>query len=83
MEAINSKFSVQLYELIRSRADADTAAKAVQAVEGIIESKTTQLATKEDLLATKAEIIKWVLAVFITLVTMILGLYAVIILGRH
>ena len=45
----NSIFSFQLYELIKSKVNADTAAKAAQSVEGIIEIKIMQLATKEDI----------------------------------
>ena len=61
MDAINTtKFSLQLYELIRSRTDEDTAKKAVEAVEGIVEQKSEQklsgVATKQDIYLLKEDI---------------------------
>lgn len=70
MEAVNStKFSLQLYELIRSRTDESTAKKAVEAVEGLVEQKTEQKLTgiamkqdiyllKEDLYSLKEDLVR-------------------------
>lgn len=53
----SSKFSLQLYELIRSRTDESTAKKAVEAVEGIVEQKAEQkltgVASKQDIFTLK------------------------------
>lgn len=38
-------------------------------------TKTTHLASKEDLANTKADIIKWFISLFITVILMITGLY--------
>jgi hypothetical protein len=59
MEAVNStKFSLELYELIRSRTDELTARKAVEAVESLVEQKTEQkltgIAIKQDILIKRA-----------------------------
>jgi hypothetical protein len=55
--ASNINFSLQLYELIRSRTDEATAKNAVEAVEGIVEKKAEQklsgVATKQDIYALK------------------------------
>jgi hypothetical protein len=47
--ASNINFSLQLYELIRSRTDEATAKNAVEAVEGIVSG----VATKQDIYALK------------------------------
>jgi len=63
MEAVNStKFSLQLYELIRSRTDESTAKKAVEAVEGLVEQKTEQkltgIAMKQDIYSLKEDLVR-------------------------
>ena len=80
MEAsTNSTFSLQLYELVRSRTDEATAKKVVEAVEGIIETKTKDLVTEQTLKAglaeMKTDMIKWFFAFFAALALMVLGLY--------
>jgi len=63
METIsNTKFSLQLYELIRSRTDEETAKKVVETVEGIVEQKTGEklngIATKQDIYMLKEDIVR-------------------------
>ncbi len=63
MEVIsNTKFSLQLYELIRSRTDEETAKKVVETVEGIVEQKTGEklngLTTKQDIYMLKEDIVR-------------------------
>ena len=84
--SVNSSFALQLYELIRTKADEKTAKEAVTAVEGIIDVRTKHLPTKEDLFKikdelkednrkTREDLIKWFVGMFITLALMIIGLY--------
>ena len=87
MEAVNStKFSLQLYELIRSRTDESTAKKAVEAVKGLLYSKVGGVATNENLnlkvsgletkiAETKSDIIKWLFG-FCSIFIVIIGLKA-------
>lgn len=86
MDAVtNTGFSLSLYELVRTRTDEKTAKEAVQVIEGLIESKLSHTASKEDILRlenkiaeSKNDMIKWFFAFFITLTLMILGLYGAI-----
>lgn len=73
----------KLYDILSQRLGREEAESLVDFVETKIEKnleeKTGHLASKQDLSETKADIIKWMFGTFITLVVMILGLYATII----
>lgn len=49
-EPINTKFYLQVYELVRSKADPATSQKVVDMVERILEAKSDCLATKSELI---------------------------------
>jgi hypothetical protein len=75
-EPINTKFYLQVYELVRSKADVATSQKAVNTIERILKPKSDSFATKSDLIQIRNFLVKWSLVFFLVLAILILGLYA-------
>ena len=69
----------KLYQLLVNKTDEETAETLTSYVEekvrDEVKSKTTTLATKEDLQRVKFDMIKWYVALFTMLALLILGLY--------
>ncbi len=76
----------QLYDLLTQKLGKETAQSLVQFVEEkiekYIEDKTKHLATKENVEKGFKEQMRYMLGIFITLVIMILGLYAAILFKK-
>ncbi len=82
---------IKLYDLFRIdlKLSDEKAREFIQAVEETFQSDKGQTATKQDISEvkieiekTKSELLKWFVGLFITLVLMILGLYAAILLRK-
>ena len=69
----------KLYELLSIKVGKETAENLTnfieQKIKEEVENKSQMLATKADLATTKVDLIKWIFAFWITLASMIIGLY--------
>ena len=78
--------TTQLFSLLSEKVGTDTAEKLAtyieQKIEKEVDSNTKHLATKEDLEKGFKEQARWMLGICITLVIMILGLYATILFKK-
>ena len=70
---------IKLFQILKEKLGEKEAETLVTFVETKVKQESEQhiktLATKEDLLKTKIDLIKWVFAFFVTLMLAILGLY--------
>ncbi len=69
----------KLYQLLVEKTDKKTAEALTtyieEKIDADIKDKTETLATKEDIAKVKVEMIRWYVALFVTLMLMIAGLY--------
>lgn len=79
METTLNNPSARLYRLVSQHANDQVAAEAVNILEENIKKEvaeqTKPLATREDLLKVKVDLIKWIFGFFIVVIGMIIGLY--------
>ena len=69
----------KLYDLLTSKVGKEAAENLTtfieQKIRDEVENKTRMLATKEDVVNAKIDLIKWIFALWVTLALMIIGLY--------